>query len=455
MTRKIIFGVVISAILIGGVYWFFHTKEARMPISEGINAIPVDAAIIFESKQSKNTWKKLSQTNIMWEELLGTEIISKINRQGTYFDSILQSAPEISQLLDEHSIYISLHSIGKNNFDLLYTYSLPNLTYKSSIEDYIKEKIHFIKVPLVTSEFEGEATNTIATNKTGHFYYAIVNGVLTMSVNQQLIQTSIHQIKSGISLNNDKNFNKVIRTAGKNVDANIYINYEKISELTAPLLFPSTEKTFSVLSNFADCSSWDISIKPNALMLSGFTSANDSSKRFLSLFNKQKPQETEVIKVIPSTVSTFLFLGMSDVKTYHTDYKNYLKTKNVFSEYEKFIKQINKQYETDIEDLMLSWMDNEMALIITEPENSDFLNNSYAIIRSNNIEDALNSLNELSANTIGEEKTDSSTYKGYSINKLNIENLLPNLLGHQFEKIKTNYFTSIDNYIVLQTLRML
>ena len=446
MTRKIIFGVVISAILIGGGYWFFHTKEARMPISDGINAIPVDAAIIFESKQSKNTWKKLSQTNIMWEELLGTEIISKINRQGTSFDSILQSAPEISQLLDEHSIYISAHATSKNNFDLLYTYSLPNLTYKSSIEDYLKEKIHLIKVPLVTSEFDGETINTIATNKTARFHYAIVNGVLVMSINQHLVQTSIHQLKSAISLNNDKNFSKVIRTAGKNVDANVYINYEKISELTSPVLFPPSEKTFSVLSNFADCSSWDISIKPNALMLSGFTSASDSSKRFLSLFNKQKPQETEVIKIIPSNVSAFLFLGMSDVKTYHEDYKNYLKANKSFSTYNSFIQETNQKYKTDIEELMLSWMDNEMALVITEPENSDFSNNSYAIIRSNNIEDALNSLNELSTNE--EEKTDTSFYKGYSINLLKIENILPILLGNQFEKIKTNYFTSIDNYIV-------
>ncbi len=448
MTRNIIFGIVISAILIGGGYWFFHTKESLVPISEGINAIPIDAAIIFESKQSKSTWKKLSQTNIMWEELLGTEIISKINRQGIYFDSILQSAPEISQLLDEHSIYISAHTTGKNNFDLLYIYSLPNLTYKSSIEDYLKEKIQFKKLPALTSEFEGETINSIATNQSNSFYCAIVNGVLIMSINQELVQTSIRQLKSGKSLNNDKNFSKVIRTAGKNVDANIYINYEKIAELSASALFPTSEKTFLTLSNFADCSSWDISIKPNALILSGFTSANDSSKRFLSLFNKQKPQEAEVIKIIPSSVSAFLFLGISDVKTYHEDYKNYLKAKNRIIEYNTFIQKINQQYKTDIEEQMLSWMDNEMALVITEPENSNFANNSYAIIRSNNIEEAINTLNELSVNTGREESKDSSSYKGYKINLLNIENLLPNLLGKQFEKIKANYFTSIDNYIV-------
>ena len=87
MLRKIIFGIVISIIVIGGIYWFIYTKEARTPISDGINAIPSDAAIIFESKHAKSTWKKLSQTNIMWEELLGTQAISEINQQGKLIDS--------------------------------------------------------------------------------------------------------------------------------------------------------------------------------------------------------------------------------------------------------------------------------------------------------------------------------------------------------------------------------
>lgn len=448
MSRKIIFGIVIAAILIGGGYWFFHTKEARTPISEGINAIPIDAAIIFESKQSKNTWKKLSQTNIMWEELLATQTIANINRQGTTIDSILQSSPEIMQLLENHSIYISAHITSKNNFDLLYVFSLPNMTYKSSIEDYLAEKIQSTKIPLTTSEFEGETIKTIAYSNIKRFHYSITNGILIISINKELVQNSIHQVKSNISLNNDNNFSKVIRTAGKNVDANVYINYQKFSELATPLLYPTSEKSVLPISNFADCSSWDVSIKPNALMLSGFTLANDSNNRFLSLFTKQKPQEAEVIKIIPSSVSTFLFFGVSDVNIYHEDYKKQLTSKNTLGNYNKSVETINKKQNINIEELMLKWMDNEMALVVTESASTDFTNNTYAIIRSNNIEDAINTLNELSANFSEEEKTDTSSYRGHAITFLNIDNILPTILGNPFEKIKHNYYTSIDNYVV-------
>lgn len=448
MLRKIIFGTVISAIIIGGTYWFFHTKEARTPISEGINAIPVDAAIIFESKQSKNTWKKLSQTNIMWEELLGTKTIAEINKQGTTIDSILQTAPEIASLLDEHSVFISVHSTDKNNFDLLYVYSLPNMTYKSAIEDYFKEKIHFAKTPLLISDFEGEPINTITTRQTKKIHFSISQGILILSCNQKLVEASLHQLKSTISLSTDKNFSKIMHTAGKNVDANVYLNYKNISVLVTPAFQAPAEKTLLPLSGFADCSSWDISIKPNALTLSGFTSASDSNKSFLSLFIKQKPQESEVIKIIPSNVSAFLFLGMSDVKSYRQDYKKYLKSKNRITENDNFISNLNKKYSIDIENTMLSWMDNEMALLVTESDSTDFSSNSIAIIRSNNIEDALNTLNELAITTVGDSSVDTSSYRGYNINFLNIKNLLSNLLGSQFKKITTHYFTSADNYIV-------
>lgn len=448
MLRKIIFGCVVSAILIGGTYWFFHTKEARTPVSEGINAIPIDAAIIFESKQSKNTWKKLSQTNIMWEELLSTQTIAELNRQGTTIDSLLQTAPEIASLLDNHSVFISAHLTTKNNFDLLYAFSLPNMTYKKSIEEYLNEKIHYAKTPPATYDFEGQSINTISTFHSKKIHFTIAQGILILSSNQKLVETSVHQLNSKISLSNDKNFNGVIRTAGKNVDANVYINYKMLAALASPKLLAKTENTLEPLSDFADCSSWDISIKPNALMLSGFTSANNPGKRFLSLFLKQKPQEAEIIKIIPSSVSTFLFLGMSDVKTFQEDYKKYLAAKNNISEYNQFIQKMNKKHSTDIEDAMLSWMDNEMALVITEPGNNDFTNNCYAIIRSNNIEAAINTLNELAIISAGDSSVDSSSYRGYNINNLNIAKVLPNLLGKQFEKIENNFFISIDNYIV-------
>ncbi|MCX6296798.1 MAG: hypothetical protein NTX97_12195 [Bacteroidetes bacterium] len=448
MFRKILFGIIVSAISIGGIYWFFYTKEARTPISEGINAIPTDAAIIFESKQSKNTWKKLSQTNIMWEELLSTETITKLNQQATFIDSIIETAPEISELLENHSVYISAHSTSKNNFDFLFVYSLPNLTYQSSLEEYFDEKINHKRETNEIIDFEGEKIKTLSPTKNCKTNYSIVNGILILSSNLQLLQTSVHQLKSGISISKDSNFSKVINTAGKNVDANIYVNYKRFPELLHPLLFTDSDKYTNSLSVFADCSDWDINIKPNALSLSGFTQASDSSNTFFNLFTNQKPQEVVLTSIIPANTATFLFLGISNVKSFYQNYRQQLKAKHELEKHEAAILEINKIHTTDIEEKMLNWMDNEMAIVITEPSENDFTNNSYAIIRSNNIDDAVNTLNDLTAHEESTENKKDSTYKGHAIGKIDIPFLMPTLFGSPFEKISNNYFTSIHDYII-------
>ncbi|HEY0031364.1 MAG TPA: DUF3352 domain-containing protein [Bacteroidia bacterium] len=444
MGRKITFGILIAALLGAGVYWFIYTKKARMPVSEGIHAIPTDAAIIFESKQAKNSWKKLSQTNIMWEELLGTETIKKLNRQAESIDSALQLNPSVSTLLDDHSIFISLHPAPKNTFDLLYVYSLPDLTYQSSIEEYFENKINHGRAIYSGRKHEDEAMGWLLPHIKDTLHFSFANGILIISSKQKLVEAAIDQLRSGNSLASERNFGKVINTAGKNVDANVYVNYKNFPSLFQGLLSPSAAKETNALSAFADCSGWDISIRPNALVLSGFTQATDSGKTFLSLFNRQKPQEIELTKIIPSKTAILLFFGISNIKSFHDDYKKYLRQKKNLS-----VNNSNTSYPADIENSMLSWMDNEMGLVITEPSDSAVDGNAFGVIRSNSIDNAISTLNALADSTQEEnKKPDTSSYHGHVIGHLNLPGILPQLFGWQFKKIKENYYTSIDNYIV-------
>lgn len=453
MLKKVVFGVVLTVLIVGGLLWFFHTKEARMPVTEGINAIPSDAAIIFESKQAKSAWKKLSQTNIMWEELLGTTAIAKLNTIGIRIDSVLQTSSEISQLLDEHSIYISAHKTGKYDYDFLIVFSLPDLTYKAAVEEFFREKLNDKKLAPTEKEIEGEKITTITSVNNTKLHFSITNGILLISCTPELIENSIHQLKKGNSLSSNKNFNKIVTASGKNVDANVYINYKRFPELMSSQLFDPGNKTLSPLESFADFSGWDISLRPNALTLSGFTAASVTDNSFLSLFSKQKPQEMEMIKLIPSNSSAFLFMGLSDARTYNNDRKTYLTARQELNSYADYIQKVNAELHTDVEEAMFSWMDNELCVVITESDSLD-KENTYAVIRSNNIDEATTTLNQLSdlafeANASDEkDKNSPVTYKNHIINRLLLFDLLPHLLGDPFKNMNNSFYTAIDNYIV-------
>lgn len=449
MRKKLLFGSFITLCVAGGIYWFIYTKEARTPVSEGINAIPTNAAIIFESKQAKNTWKKLSQTNIMWEELLGTQTFSILNFQTRYIDSLLELNPQVSPLLDEHSVFISAHPGKAGSFNFLFVYSLPNRTYQSGMEEFF-EKLNNGK-EISYSDYDGRQIGKLDVPEKGMLFFSFVEGTLIMSLDQPLLQESIKQVNSGSSLGKDKNFSKVLTTAGKKVDANVYVNYKNFPAILDQFILPAYKKDLNMFSNFAGCSGWDITVKPNALMLSGFTSSGDSlHKNFLNVFDRQKPQSIELPKIIPQRTALMVFYGISNIKSFRDDYKAYLRASSLLPDYEQFLAETQSSCHLDLEQTMLSWIDNEMAFVVTEPVSADFSPNSFAVIHSNNIEGAISTLNA-AADSIrmkNTEKPDTISYHHHAINHLALPGLFPRFFGRQFNKISDPYFTSLNDYVV-------
>ncbi len=422
-----------------------YFQKVKVPVRDGINFIPEDAVFIIESKQLTTAWKKLSQTNVMWEALLSSDVFEKLDKQGNFIDSILQANPNVYKLLENRSMYISAHLTSKKEYDFLFTYSLPNLTYQSDVEDFIESL--YPKVKPVYRKFENQEIATIRTNSTS-FSYAFIDGTLILSFNEPLIERSIKQIKEGKSLANNVHFNAILNSSGKNVDANIFVNYKLFSSILQTYTHPSLTEEMQGFSEFAQYSGWDVSIKPNALMLNGFTYVNDSNANFLTVFRNQKPQNIEITNVAPSKTAILQFYGISNFKTYINDYKKYRNSKQDTTQ--SAIDELNKKYNITLDDSFFQWFDNEIALVITETRSANVYENAFAYLHSNDVGEALSSLNAITdkINTTDTLKTDTLTFKNHFINKLNIPKFIPSFLGLQFNKIQANYYTSIDNYIV-------
>ncbi|HSH66355.1 MAG TPA: hypothetical protein VLB84_11305, partial [Bacteroidia bacterium] len=245
MWKKILFGITIVLCIVAGVYWFTYMKEIKTPVSSGINAIPLDAAFIFESKQSLTTWNKLSASD-MWHELIGTNAGTKLNLQIGFMDSLLKSSPAFSQLLFNQSLFISAHTSGINSFNFLFVYSLPNLSYHSTLTDFIKTVDN---KPIFVRTYDEAELYSIQDKNKNVFYYSFLRGTLMMSTSQLLVEDAIRQLKSGLSFSMDRNFKNVIYTAGKNVDGNLYLNYKKLPKLLNHFIISTLQEETADLSS--------------------------------------------------------------------------------------------------------------------------------------------------------------------------------------------------------------
>ncbi|MEO6884427.1 MAG: DUF3352 domain-containing protein [Bacteroidia bacterium] len=434
MFKKIFFGTFVTAVIVAGIFGFFYLRKIKTPVSTAINAIPADAVFIIRSNSADIFWKKISQNNIIWQDFLSENIFSDINKNGFIIDSLIQNSPDIIGLLDENPFFISAHETQKNHLDFLFSYSLPDITKREIVEDFINKS--FKDKKKYTQNFDGISVNSISVEKNTKFNYAFSKGIFIAGFNLTLVQKAIQQTENGTSLLQDKNFSQVFNTAGKAVDATLFVNYERIHSSLNTYLENENRDFFSP---FANWTALDFSVKPSEVMLDGFSVADISQKKFLNLFSKQKPQNIELTSVVPANTAMFLLMGISDVTSFKNDYSEFLNRKK---NSDTLVNVVKKN--------IFSWTENEIALVVTEPESSDWSDNAYAIFHSNEIENAKATLNNLtdSLNALLELKTDSENYQGVGIYHLPVKNELSEIFGTIFSSITNNYYTIVGDYVV-------
>ena len=439
MQKKIFATFFFILLLSGIVFYLFNFRKIKHPVSSAIRAIPTNAAFIIESKQPDNLWKKLSETNIMWDELLQTEFIRNLNEQLKFFDSLYIAKPDIKEIFDKHPLLISAHKTDEKQISFLFLFNVPLSLGNKVISDLsgeiANEQYGFSKTE---KEYDG-ANISQFTSSGSTFSYSVYNNTFIGSFNPMLVEDAVRQMNAGASLTDDFGFSSALSTAGENSDANLFVNYKFFPQILSAFAKNDLSENVYSAQNFANWAALDLRLKPNILMLNGFTFSGDTLKKFLSLFENQKPQDAEFVKILPQNTIAFLHLGFSNFREFYGEYTQFIDKK----ERNEKINFLNRQCSCDIEKKFLSWIENEIAVVFSESSNEQ--TGFFAVFKSNHVSEAEKMLNEM---TDAEEIKMDSAWNNYQIRKINQRGIYPLLLGELFAKLDSGYFTIIENYIV-------
>jgi hypothetical protein len=443
MTKKILLGLFILSIGAVSIIAYNFYKNVKQPVStSSIVAVPQNAAIILQENNFSALYNKIASTNIIWEELISnTQVTKKVNNQFHYFDSLLNHS---FKPLTQQPILTSIHPSGANNFDFIFYMNLPYDFTEEEIVQKIKNSTHSNPS---NRAYDGVNIYTISTKGKVKIAFTYYKNIFAFSYSTVLIEDVIRQLNADNSLLDNVSFAKILNTSGQAEDGNIYINNANFAKITEQFLNPSAKKYSANFENYANWTELDVTVKPNSLMLNGFTLATDSSNRFLTLFKDQKPQNIELLSIAPANTSLLYYYGLSDSKSFFEKRKLLLKTQNQFFNYQKFIDSQMEEFEIDIEEELLNNIGNELALIVTEPLTDDYTKNLFIVFQSNNIEKAKKDLNSI-ALKVNEEPHHVNSFNEFPIHKIDIKNVLTMLLGKPFVNIDSPFYTIIDNYVV-------
>lgn len=448
MKKRLAILVTVIFLLAGIVYEYMHLHKEQAPANAAITAIPIDASFIFEGCKNFPLWNGISKENSIWKDLLGTEPVSELDRDMKYLDSAISIDPKVRAIAEDEPIFISAHKNGMEHFDYLFTCLISNAKEEEELHSFMEGLGK--NGSFTQSEYDGIIEYCLKMPGKSNFYYSVNKGIFIGSLVSELVQESLRQMESGILLMDNSHFRKVLAASSGQPVAQVFINYQFLYNAAEPFMNKDFHSYLSSLQDFAQWTALDISITPDEVIMNGFTEADSSGGQFISLFNHQSSQTPHIVSVAPANTSLITCFEITDNKAFIKDYKKYLGLHRRLIKHSEWVEGIEKAFNVNIEKSFYSWLDNEVALVITEPSDSTLQNDTYAIIGAGNTKNALKELKRMADSIRGDEDKhfEAYQYMGHTIGYIALENMLPNLLGGAFNAIKQTYYADIGDYIV-------
>ena len=437
MFKKLL--LITTTLLVGFILFigFQKMKASQQPEIDLYSKLPRESVVIIEIKEPLSQWNKLLTNNIILQELNEFKKFKELSAYITTLDSHLL-------ILDPNKIYtpknglLSVSLTENETPALLFQIPFAN-------QDYTNKQIIDFWAKLLQMKVVQNADIPYAelTNSSDQIFIQISPGIISFSNNRLIF----NHLDSSLLQSNE--FTKIRSTSSKGTKLRVFFKPENGINLLSNTL---SDKTNERLSSFSKLMGWielDTEIKPDEISTSGFTSITDSLDYHLEIFKNQAPVSARVANFLPRRTAFLMHYGFSDFPNLRSKYIDY-KSELMGVPFDLQISIWDTMYDLSIENDFISWIDNEIALTILEPDYNSFNDEIMVWVGSSDARTMFQSLSEMSLKVDNKRSFDfeSIEYKGYSIQKLNLDEFLHYTLGEEFSSVNENYFIQIDDYIV-------
>ena len=358
---------VLVAIAIG--LQFIDKQSIGLP--HAMKAIPEDAAIVIETDNFGPLLKSFNENNLFKREFSDIQLWKSFFKEIDFLDSMANKNEDVIELLDGNHVTISGHLTANEELDFLYVVPTKDKDNEGKILSLFEKIVG--KDNIQKGDYEGfilfNAYNIDDDAKFVNFSFTFAKGLFIFSKSRICVEESIRRLNEGYSVLNDKAFINARESSGKNVDANIYLNYKLLPASFITLLNKETAaenaQLSSFLGNFAAWTELDFKLKNDAFILSGFTVFNDSLNNYLTAFKGQKPVDNDFLAYLPSNTSAFIALNLSDCDKWKEKYTEYLQKTDNFAQNNNYFERVRrKNYKiSEVRDLFYSNIEGGVAIV--------------------------------------------------------------------------------------------
>lgn len=456
MSRKLLLYLILGVIVVVFFITFMIFKNGKGIKEEPLKAVPVDVGIIVKI----NDFKGLTTTfksNSLWNELKQIDEFSLVNQQLNSIDSLTQHNSGLKSVIFNNPSYISVHPTGKGKVGFLHFLRIPDNLNERKIHELVKNLVGNEGI-IKSRKYDGKYIyDADVLNSKNSFSYTVSNGLILISKFSILIEDALRQLSEEISILDDKDFLKALNAQGKNVTANVFINYRQFPKIVSYHLNNSHKQKVKNYDYFASWAELDLNVKENTFLLNGFTIVSDSVMQLLNLFNNQSPKRLTSDNILPSTISSFLSISLSDVNRYFDHYSKFLSERGDFNKYQQKISDLKLKYGINLQETFINLLDGEITLALGKSKDTDSETDFFTVFKIKSQNQAERNLTGMLKNIAEKNSVPDENYRQdvqidnelfYPVYKLPVENFLSDYFGSFFGSITGNFFTIIDGYLV-------
>lgn len=459
MVRKILISafIVLGLVILTMAYFFLQKRTIKAP--NPLSAISQDVALVLYSNNTAGILDKFLYENIFWDEFSTTAQFKNFQSKLVFIDSIIKGDEQVKEWLDNNDIHVALFPTKRNTSVALVLIQTRSLRQIRLITQKIAD-IAGKKARISERTVRGVKIHDVdfpERSGISSFSFAFSNGLLLLSEDQTLLENSIELMDSGNSVLNNEVFNRVYATAGKNVDANLFVNFKNLSSLISSSINDNKNPALNVFANFSDWGEVDLHIRNDGLLLNGFSFSRPADANYLNVFLNQEPIRMTIDRLIPSDASAFIALGFSNTEIFRRDYLDYLSLHNQLDAYNEKLSQIIQQFQTDVEASFYELMDGEVAAVYNESGKAGDKMSAYLVFSTKSRSMAFSALNSIILQDAKNKNISEAAYKkiykldnqtAFDIYEMPVNFLGELLFGDLFSGLETRYFTFIENYLV-------
>jgi hypothetical protein len=420
----------------------------KNPSSSAFSAIAPNTPVIIEFLEPSVFLHKLTEETDFWNELISVSQLRAFQNQMLRLDSVFSSNNQIKPIFEDYKLFVCLHPSGDGLIEPLFISELPSIGYKFTIENFIRE-VNGEKSIVLQKKFLSTTISRL--NIPGMerlFNFAVLKGIFIGSFNESLVRGAIEQLENGVPLNEGEHFKKLEITAGKNVDANVYINFSGFSVLAQSITGESKHALLPFLKYLGDWSETDLIVKPRELLLTGYSITPGDGSQLLDLF-RQEPQAIKIPEILPYDISLLFHFGYGDYYRHLVSRATYRHLNNLDKTADSIVQAMKIKTGYDVPAHFYPWVGHEIALA-QSGESADSPTRKYVIIQANDIKVAADSIGRLADRIYlrnGKNKYEEE-FEDYLIRDLDLPGLFPVLFGPLFNGLDCPYYFTIRDYVV-------